>query len=107
MKKKTALFTALVLLALAGAVLAGAKEYNGWVLSNMCWVTKSPSDKAPIEGIIKQGAAVAAEESGKDWVKIIFAPIRDMKTGKYLTTGVFYTKKEYLTTVSPGQWRTK
>jgi hypothetical protein len=79
-------------------------EINGWVKSETCWVVKEPSKDAKIIGIILKKAAVTVEDVGNGWAKIIFAPVRDPQTGKYIDCTGCYIQRSNVTTVVPGKW---
>jgi hypothetical protein len=79
-------------------------ELNGWIKSYKCWVVKTPTVKAKIVGIIKRKAAVTVKEVQDGWLKIVFAPVRDPKTGKWVKcTGCFIQKSDFTTTL-PNKW---
>ncbi len=84
--------------------MAFGQELNGWIRGDMCWVVKTPSGDAKIIGIIKKKAAVSVEDVGDGWLKIVFAPIRDPKSGKWIQCSGCYIKKHNFTTVPPGSW---
>lgn len=88
---------------LAGAALG--KELDGWIKGEMCWVVKEPSKDAKIVGIIKRKAAVTVEDAGKGWLKIVYAPVRDPKTGKFIECGGCFIEKGNFTVESPAYWR--
>lgn len=77
---------------------------NGWIKGDICWVVKTPDTKSPIVGIISKKAAVTVNETGEPWLKIIFAPIRDPKTGKWIECSGCYIKKDNFTTTIPTRW---
>jgi len=79
-------------------------EINGWIKSETCWVVKKPSKDTKIVGIILRKAAVTVEDVGNGWAKIIFAPVRDPQTGKYIDCRGCYIQKSDVTTVVPGKW---
>ncbi|WDN87806.1 hypothetical protein BuS5_00774 [Desulfosarcina sp. BuS5] len=79
-------------------------EISGWVKSETCWVVKEPSKDAKIIGIILKKAAVTVEDVGNGWAKIIFAPVRDPQTGKYIDCTECYIQRSNVTTVVPGRW---
>lgn len=86
------------------AVPAISAELNGWIKGESCWVVKSPDSKAPIIGIIKKKAAVTVEKAGQGWLKIIFAPIRDPKSGKWIECKECYIQEFNFTTKTPNRW---
>lgn len=80
-----------------------AAEIDGWVKGETCWVVKSPSTDATIVGILKRKAAVTVEDVGNGWLKIVFAPVRDPQTGKFIDcTGCYIQKKNFTSVL--GQW---
>jgi uncharacterized protein YgiM (DUF1202 family) len=79
-------------------------ELNGWIKGDTCWVVKTPSVKAKIIGMIKKKAAVTVEDAQEGWLKIVFAPVRDPQTGKWIEcTGCFIQKSNFTTTL-PNKW---
>ena len=85
-------------------ISAFCAEISGWIKGETCWVTHEPSLNSEIKGIILQRAAVTVEDIGSGWVKIIFAPVRDPSTGKYIDCSGCYFQKMNMTTVIPGKW---
>lgn len=84
------------------AATAFCAESDGWIKSEKCWVVKTPSGKGKIIGIIKRKAAVTVEDAGDEWLKIVFAPVRDINnTGKWLECKGCYIQKSSFTTVFP------
>ena len=85
---------------------AFSAETNGWIKTDTCWVVKKPTKDAKIVGIILKGAAVAVEDIGKGWAKIVHAPIRDPKTQKYVECEGCYIEIKNFTTERPfrGRW---
>ncbi len=71
---------------------------------DMCWVVKSPSVDATVIGIILKKAAVTVEGVGDGWLRIIFAPVRNPKTGKWIECTGCYIQKENFTTLLPSRW---
>jgi hypothetical protein len=63
---------------------AFSSELDGWIKSQTCWVVKKPSKKASIVGLIKYKSACTVKDAGGEWYEIVFAPVRDPKTGKFL-----------------------
>jgi hypothetical protein len=85
---------------------AFCSELDGWIKSQTCWVVKTPSKKATIVGIIKYKSACTVKDAGSEWYKIVFAPVRDPKTGKFLPnsgSGLFMQKIDF-TDVIPSRW---
>jgi hypothetical protein len=80
-----------------------AFEIEGWVKGDICWVVKEPSEKSTIVGFLKRKAAITVEDLGNEWLRIVFAPVRDPKTGKFIDCAGCYIQKENFTTVL-GQW---
>ncbi len=76
-------------------------ENNGWIIGNACWVAKKPSVNATVIGIIKYKAAVTVEDAKNGWMKIIFAPIRDPKTWKFIDCTECYIQEENFSKVFP------
>jgi len=105
MKHHKALFPiALLIFISLFANVVFCSEINGWVKSETCWVVKEPSKEAKIIGIILKKAAVTVEDVGNGWAKIIFAPVRDPETGKYIDCTGCYIQRNNVTTVVPGKW---
>ena len=105
MKYRKALFPIAFLIFIgpfANAVFCS--EINGWVKSETCWVVREPTKEAKIIGIILKKAAVTVEDVGNGWAKIIFAPVRDPETGKYIDCTGCYIQRSNVTTVIPGKW---
>ena len=69
-------------------------DLNGWIKGDACWVVEEPSTDSKIVGIIKKKAAVTVEDAGKGWLKIIFAPVRDPQTGKWVECKRCYIQKK-------------
>ena len=80
---------------------AFCSESDGWIKSDTCWVVKTPSTKAKIVGIILKKAAVTVEDAGGGWLKIVFAPVRDPKTGNWIECTGCYIQKSNFTTTFP------
>ncbi len=78
-------------------------EIDGWIKSETCWVVKSPSTDSLIVGIILKKAAVTVTDAGNGWLKIVFAPVRNPTTWKFIDCTGCYIQKKNLTTVL-GQW---
>lgn len=103
-----------ILIALAGLCiflfcivdLSLSSEISGWVKSETCWVTERPSTKAQIIGIILRKSSVMVKDVGRGWARIVFAPVRDPQTGKYLNCAnrACYIRKRDITTIPPGRW---
>ena len=102
--RKFFFFSAVLLIIVLFCLPAFCTELNGWIKSETCWVVKKPSDNAKVIGIILKKAAVTVENVGNGWAKIIFAPIRNMQTGKYIDCNECYIRRENITTVVPGKW---
>lgn len=85
---------------------AFCSEIDGWIKSQTCWVAKTPSTEAKIVGIIKYKSACTVKDVGGDWYKIVFAPARDPKTGKFLkNSGAgLYMQKNHFTDIVPNRW---
>lgn len=103
--KKLSITMFICLFLLIGSNAFGA-ELNGWIKVDIypCWVVKSPSMNSPIIGIINKKAAVTVEKAEKGWLKIIFAPIRDPKTGKWIECTGCYIQESNFTTELPNRW---
>lgn len=86
------------------AISAFSAELNGWIKGDTCWVIKSPSTNATIIGIIKKKAAVTVEKAEKGWLKIIFAPIRNPQTEKWVECTGCYIQESNFTTELPNRW---
>lgn len=101
--KKTTCFILLLIFLLISSLVYG-QELNGWIKSDTCWVVRKPSGDATAIGIIRKKAHVTVKDVGGGWLKIIFAPIRDPLTGKWLQcTGCFIQKINF-TTQLPSKW---
>ena len=79
-------------------------EIDGWIKGDTCLVFKSPNTKAKIVGIIINKTAVTVEDVGYGWLKIVFAPVRDLKDGKRIECAMCYIPKSNFTTVFPTTW---
>jgi hypothetical protein len=55
---------------------------------------------------IKYKAACTVKDTNGEWYKIVFAPVRDPKTGKFLDGhgAGYYIQKSTFTTVAPWKW---
>ena len=75
-------------------------EIDGWIKGETCWVVKSPSTDATIVGIILKKAAVTVKDAGGGWYQIVWAPVRDPATGKFLENdgAGYYIQKINFTT---------
>jgi len=96
----------LVLIAWVGCLLTPAlgSETSVWVRSDRCSVYEKPTRDSGTVGMIKQRAAVTVEDAGSEWVKILFAPVRDLKTGSFIDATARYIQKSDLTDVDPCKW---
>jgi len=65
---------------------------------------KTPSVKAKIVGIIKRKAAVTVKDNQDGWLKIVFAPVRDPKTGKWVKCTGCFIQKSHFTITLPNKW---
>lgn len=102
MKKKFILFVFLI----SAVANAASSEIDGWIKSETCWVVKNSSKDATIVGIIKYKAACTVEDTEGSFYKIVWAPVREPSTGKFLDNngrGYFILKKDF-TTVLPKNW---
>ena len=79
-------------------------EIHGWIKTDTCWVVKAPSPVAKIVGIIKKKAAVTVEVSESEYLKIVFAPVRDPQTRKWVDCKECYIEKSNFTTSLPNKW---
>jgi len=80
-----------------------AIDIDGWIKSDTCFVANAPRGSAKVVGIIKKKAAVTVQDVGGGWLKIVYAPVRDINTGKYIDCKGCYIKKDTLTT-KLGRW---
>ena len=83
---------------------AFGKEITGWIKSEACSVYEKPATESKTIGTIKQKAAVTVEDAGSGWMKILFAPVRDPKTGNYIDAKAHYIQKRDMTEVDPCKW---
>ena len=96
----------LALISWIGCCLTPAfcSEINGWIRSETCSVYEKPAKESRMVGTIKQKAAVNVEEAGSGWMKILFAPVRDPKTGNYVDAKAHYIQKSDMTDRDPCTW---
>lgn len=85
---------------------AFSSEIHGWIKSKTCWVVKTPSTDATIVGLIIYKAACTVEDARGEWYKIVFAPVRNPTTGKFLDRHGegYFIQKSTFTTVPPYKW---
>jgi hypothetical protein len=102
--RKVGLFQIFLVVATLTTSPAFCAPYSGWVKGETCWVVKEPSIESRIVGIIVQKASVKVDDVGEGWLKIIFAPVRDPETGKFIDCSGCYIQKKDVTTVIPGKW---
>ncbi|MBI5017341.1 MAG: hypothetical protein HZB55_17880 [Deltaproteobacteria bacterium] len=82
-----------------------SSDYSAWVKSETCWVVRKPSTDAKIIGIIVPKASVQVEDAGNGWLKLVFAPVRDPNTSKFIDcSNKCYIRKADTTRTPPGQW---
>ncbi|MBT5305463.1 MAG: zinc-ribbon domain-containing protein [Candidatus Scalindua sp.] len=76
-------------------------EYDVWVTSDNCWVVEEPSAASTVVGAIKGNAVVTIKDDGGEWLKIIYAPVRDMVTGNFIECPGYYIRKKDTTKTPP------
>lgn len=96
----------LFLIAVVGCLVtpAAGSEIYVWVKSDRCSVYEKPTRDSGVVGTIRQKAAVTVEDAGSGWVKILFAPVRDLKTGNFIDGTARYIQKSDLTDVDACHW---
>lgn len=96
----------LILIAWIGCFLSPVlgSETSGWVRSESCSVYEKPTKESRTVGVIKQKAAVNVEDAGSGWMKIVYAPARDPKTGNYVDVKALYIQKTDVTDIDPCKW---
>jgi hypothetical protein len=79
-------------------------EYYAWIRTEKCSVYEKPTRDSGVVGMIRQKAAVTVEEAGSGWVRILFAPVRDLKTGNFIDGSGRFIQKSDLTDVDACHW---
>ena len=103
-KRCTTIVTIVLFVLLIVPFTAFCAEKDGWIKGDTCWVVKTPSRDAKIVGIIKKKAAVTVETARTGWLRIVFAPVRNPQTGKWLECTGCYIEESNFTTTLPNRW---
>jgi len=86
------------------AAPALCSELSVFAKGDPCHVFERPDQTAKVTGVIKRKAAVTATDVGGGWLKIEFAPVRDLKTGDYIEGKGRYIRKSDVTSLDPCKW---
>jgi hypothetical protein len=101
MKQYNVLVLLIIAIILSSPAILFSAELDGWA-KGICWVTKEPSKKVSIVGFIKPGAVITVETTeNNDWLKIVYAPVRNLKTMEYIECGGCFIQDETFTDTSP------
>lgn len=79
-------------------------EWDGWVKGERCWVVEAPNKEAAIIGILKKKAVITVSNVDSEWVRVVYAPVRDMQTGEFIECDECYIQKKNLTDIPPWKW---
>lgn len=90
-----ALITCLFLLTASSAF---GEELSGWIIKDLCWVSKAPNIDSPIIGILNKGSAVTVEKVSKGWLKVTCGAIWCPVIENWIECEKCYIKESNFTT---------